>query len=138
MSGFGALIWNERSEVMASFSAKGPPVGDSEEAELLACIKALEFVVDTGFTDIVMEGNNTVVMNAILCSRTTYSRLGHLYDDVKCMAAGISNLTVSCVSRTANFVAHSLAPFAKNIDDEIVWMEDSPPAALEALYFDNL
>ncbi|XP_075665426.1 uncharacterized protein LOC142635094 [Castanea sativa] len=102
-----------QGEVMASFLARGPPIADSEEAKLLACRKALEFAVDTGFTYIVVEGNNTVVMNAILSSRTAYSWLGHLYDDVKCMAAGISNLTVSYVSRTANSVAHSLAHFAK-------------------------
>lgn len=138
MSGFGAIIQNERGEVMAPFSIRGPPVADSEKAELLTCRKALEFVVDMGFTNIVVEGDNTVVMNAILSLWTAYSRLGHLYDDVKCMAAGISNLNVSCVTRTANSVAHSLARFAKNIDDEIVWLDDSPPTALEALYFDNL
>ncbi|XP_075659294.1 uncharacterized protein LOC142629212 [Castanea sativa] len=122
---------------MASFSARGPSVADSEEAELLACRKSLEFAVDTGFTDIVVEGDNSAVMNSILSSRTEFSRQGDLYEDVKCMTARITNLTVSCVHRTANSVAHSLARFAKNIDDEIVWMEDSPPVALEALYFDS-
>ena len=34
---------------MASISAKGPAVFDSEEAEVLACRKAVEFAVDSGF-----------------------------------------------------------------------------------------
>lgn len=36
---FGAIIRNERGEVMASFSARGPSVADTEEAKLLACRK---------------------------------------------------------------------------------------------------
>lgn len=46
-------------------------------------------------------------------------------------------MSVSCVKRIANTVAHSLARYARNIADETVWLEDSPPPALEALYFDS-
>ena len=49
------------------------------------------------------------------------------------MAAGITTLTMGCVHCTTNSVLHSLAQFAKNIDDEIVWMEDSSSVALEAI-----
>ena len=66
--GFGAIIRNEKGEVMASFSVIGPSVADIKEAELLHCRKALEFAVDTGFTDIVVEGDNSVVIKAILSS----------------------------------------------------------------------
>ena len=33
-------------------------------------------------------------------------------------------------------MAHSLARFASHLDDELVWLEESPPPALEALYLD--
>lgn len=36
---------NERGEVMVAMSAKGPPMGDSEEAEILACRKVLELLL---------------------------------------------------------------------------------------------
>ena len=45
----GAIIGNGKGEVMAAMSAKGPPVEDSEEAETLACRRAVEFAIDTGF-----------------------------------------------------------------------------------------
>ena len=35
-------------------------------------------------------------------------------------------------------VAHSLVKYAKNIDDIVYWIEDSPPLAVEALYQDSL
>ena len=122
---------------MASISARGPPVIDSEEAEILACRKALEFAVNAEFRDLIVEGDNKVVMTSITNTHTTSSRLGHLYGDVNCIAAGIGNLTVSCVPRTANTVAHALARYARSIEDEMVWLEESPPPALEALYFDS-
>ena len=46
-------------------------------------------------------------------------------------------MLITCVHRDAYSVAHSLARHARNIDNEIVWMEDSPPPALEALYLDS-
>ena len=39
----------------------GPSVSTSEEAEVLACRKALEFAVHAGFRDVV-EGDNSAVM----------------------------------------------------------------------------
>ena len=41
------VIRNDKGEVMAALSAKGPPVMDSEEAEVLAGRKALEFALDS-------------------------------------------------------------------------------------------
>ena len=35
-------------------------------------------------------------------------------------------------------VAHSLARYAKNLSDEMYWLEDSPPLAVEVLYQDSL
>ena len=65
-SGVGAIIRNCQGEVMAGLSARGPSVVSSEEAEVLACRKALEFALDSGFSDLVVEGDNALVMKAIL------------------------------------------------------------------------
>ena len=35
-SGFGVVVCNEWAEVMASLTARGPPIQDNEEAEVLA------------------------------------------------------------------------------------------------------
>ena len=42
------------------------------------------------------------------------------------------------MKRSANLVAHSLAHNAENISDDVIWLEDSPPPALDALYHDSL
>ena len=45
-SGIGVVIRNDRGQVMVALSSKGYTVVDSEEAEVLACRKALEFAMD--------------------------------------------------------------------------------------------
>ena len=110
---------------------------DSEEAELLACRKALEFALDAGFMDVVLEGDSLKVMRAISTGKANRSRLGNIYEDIQCLATGFWSYSVRTVKRNANGVAHALARFAKNVEDELVWLEESPPPALEALYFDS-
>ena len=38
----------------------------------------------------------------------------------------------------ANTAAHALARYAKDLLEDIVWIEDSPPPAEEALYLDSI
>ena len=35
-------------------------------------------------------------------------------------------------------MAHVLARYAKDVIEDIVWLEDTPPQAIEALYHDSL
>ena len=63
---FDAAIFNDiNASGFKSMTAKGPSVSDSEEAEVLACRKALEFAVDSGFVELIMEGDNATVMQTI-------------------------------------------------------------------------
>ena len=106
---------------MAAMTAKDPSVSSSEAAKVLACRKALEFAIDPGFVELIMEGDNATVTQTIACSRATLSRLGHLYGDIQCISSGLRAMSVSCVCCFANSMAHSLAKFARGIVDEIVW-----------------
>ena len=54
-SRFGAVIQNNKGQVMAVLQSKGLVVTNSEEAEVLACKKALEFVVEAGFSNLGIE-----------------------------------------------------------------------------------
>ena len=57
-SSIGATIRNEKGEVMAGMSAIGPKVDTGEEAKLLACRRSIEFIVDAGFTRLMIDGDN--------------------------------------------------------------------------------
>ncbi|XP_075640327.1 uncharacterized protein LOC142612082 [Castanea sativa] len=137
-SGVGAIIRNAQGEVMAGMSAKGSYVRDSEEAEALACRQAVVFAMEAGFSELVVEGDNSTVMRAISDVSYCNSLLGYIYDDICVYLNGMRQISISCVKRGGNMAAHSLARYAKNVDDVIYWIEDSPLPAVEALYQDSL
>ena len=87
-SGVGAIIRNRKGEVMAAMSAKGPPVEDSEEAKLLACRRAVEFAIDAGFSELVIEGDN-IAMTSLSHGGPNMSRLGHVVHDIQWLATGL-------------------------------------------------
>ena len=64
-SGYGAVIRNGNGKVMATLSAKGGAVRDSKEVEVMACRRTLEFAIDTGFTVVILEGDNAIVMKIV-------------------------------------------------------------------------
>ena len=137
-SGFGAVIRNNMGEAMAVLSTKGPPIASSEEAEILACRKALEFAVEAaGFQDVMVEGDNVTVMNGLTAVKPDNSLLGNIYEDARCLAMRFRSVSASCVRRSANGVAHSLARFARQLSEDYVWLEEQPTPAIEALYVDS-
>ena len=71
-----------RGEVMAEMSAKGPYVRNSEEAKALASWQVVVFAMEAGFSELVIEGDNSTVMRAILGLSCHNSLLGHIYDDI--------------------------------------------------------
>ena len=87
--GVGAIIRNGKGEVMAVMFVKRPPVSDNEEAKILACRRVMEFAIDAGFTDLVIEGDNTAVMSSISSLGADQSRLGHIIQDIQWLAQGL-------------------------------------------------
>ena len=61
-----------------------------------------------------------------------------IYADIHWSATGSRCLSFWCVKRTANTVAHSFSRFARLIDEDIIWMEESPSPAIDALYLDSI
>ncbi|XP_075650021.1 uncharacterized protein LOC142620548 [Castanea sativa] len=136
--GVGVIIRNFTGEVMAGMSAKGEYVHNSDEAEALACRKALKFSMEAGFSNLVIEGDNSNVMRAIVSFAVNNCLYGHIVDDIRHYISGRQFVAFSCVKREGNMVAHSLARFARNIVDDLYWMEDEPPPTVDALHHDRL
>ena len=122
---------------MAAMATNGPMVCTSDEAELLACRKALEFAVDAGFSRLIVEGDNINVTRAISSSLENTSPFGNVLDDIRHLLRSLQWVSVCCIRRGGNQVAHVLAHYARNsLDEDVYCMEDSPPPAVDALYHD--
>ena len=59
-------------------------------------------------------------------------------DDIRHSILGRQSVGFSCVKREGNMVAHSLARFARNIVEDLYWMEDEPLPVVDALLHDRL
>ncbi|XP_075645667.1 uncharacterized protein LOC142616768 [Castanea sativa] len=136
-SGFGAIIRKDSGEVMAAMSAKDPPVSYSE-VEMLACRKAMEFATNVGFSELVREGDNVNVITAIPFSKLNLSLLGNVVDDIQYLIHGLHWVNISCTRRGGNKVVHALAQHARNINNDMYWIKDSPPPIMEAFFHDSL
>ena len=88
-SGVGVVVRNDKREVMASLPTKGPLVQDSEEVKALACQRAMEFVVEAGFSEVILEGDNVIVMKSLISLKPNRSRLGDIYKDIQCILTGL-------------------------------------------------
>ena len=130
------MISNETGEVMAAFAAKGGAVRDSEEVEVMACCKALEFPIDAGFVEIILKGDSALVMQTVSQAQPNLSLLGLIYEDIWCLATGFRSISTNCVRHNANSVTHALARFTRLIDNDIVWLEEDPPPVVDALCLD--
>ena len=118
--------------------AKGLAVQCSEEAEMLACRKAIEFTMDDGFSEPVIEGGNTNVMHAISSLKADQSLIGNVVGDIQQMICGLHWVNICSTRRAGNKVTRVLAQHARTILDDMYWMEDLPPLAMEALYQDAI
>ena len=94
--------------------------------------------MEAGFSNLIIEGDNSNVMRALSASAVNNSLYGHVVDDIRSYFLGWQFVGLSCVKREGNMVAHSLARFTRNIVDALYWMEDKPPPAVDALHFDCL
>ena len=68
---------------MVAMSTKGPPIGDNEKVGILACRRVTEFVINAGFTNLVIEGDNAAVMSSISSPGADQSWLGHIIQDIQ-------------------------------------------------------
>ena len=120
---------------MATMTAKGPTVQDSDEAELLACHKALKFAIDAGFTVLIMEGDSVNATRCIASGKDNQSALGHVVGDIRHLMGALEWISVSCTKRNGNMVAHVLARYAQHVNSDLFWME-VPSVAFDSVNSD--
>ena len=136
ITGIGTIIRNDKAEVMVAISAIGPGVENSEEAELMACRRSLEFAVDAGFSSLIIDGDIVNAIQAISSSLLNNSFLGCAVDDIRHLIHGLYWAMTNQTRRGGNTVTHVLSQFARNLDEDLVWIEDFPPLALAPLFHD--
>ena len=81
---------------MPAMATKGLEVFYSEEAKLLACRKAIELAVDDGFFELVIEGDNSSTIKAILAPKDDQSMLGNVIGDIQHLIRNLHWMNIEC------------------------------------------
>ena len=66
-----------------------------------------------------------------------FSVLGNVIADIHCNLYGLGRVSISCIKRNGNRVAHVIARYARMLDEDMFWKEEVPQVAVEALYQDS-
>ena len=135
-AGLGVVIWNHDGLVMASLFEVVPLPATVIEVETLAARRAVEFALELGFENIVLEGDFDV-LNKLLnnCSRSL-APFGHIINDIMFLASHFTCFRATHIRRHCNKVAHLLARKAISFSSVSVWMEDVPPNLLSVIQAD--
>ena len=135
-SGIGVVIRDSSGSVITSCSKKIAYAFSSCEVEALAAATALSFVAKIAINKAVLEGDSLVVIKALIKPKSPLSSIGPWIEDSKIFSNNFSQLLYSHTRRECNKVAHSLARYAINIPDFLVWMEDIPLHFIVILHAD--
>ena len=143
-SGIGVIIRDSHGAAIATLSQLIPCAYQAADMEAIATNRALEFAREIGINEAILEGNSSLVHQAlkrgehslspfgllvedIKRGEHSLSPFGLLVEDIKLFSASFSTLLYSHTKREGNKVAHGLVRHAIHILDYVVWMESMPP-----------
>ena len=135
-AGLGVVIRNQDGLVMASLSEVTPLPSTVIEVETLAARRAVEFALELGFENIILEGDSEILIKILNSSNRSLAPFGHIINDINFLASRFACFSATHVKRHCNRVAHSLARRALSFYPLSVWMEDVPPELLSVLQAD--
>ncbi|CAL5401578.1 unnamed protein product [Camellia sinensis] len=131
--GVGVVIRNSMGEVMGAMSEQLPFWVDADCAEAFAAAKAIELAKYLGFSDIILEGDSLNIVKALWEDVELLPEYGHLVSQVVGASRLFRSFQVCHVGRMGNMLAHGLAWMARDLDHQLVWMEEVPQALIEVV-----
>ncbi|XP_050248699.1 uncharacterized protein LOC126695948 [Quercus robur] len=125
-AGIGVVIHNEAGLVMASLSQRIPLPTSVIEVKVFAARRAMEFALELGFDNVILEGDSEVLVKTLKDGRNTLAHYDNLIADILFLTSHFSRVQFSFVRRQCNRLAHSLARRASIIQQMSIWMEEVP------------
>ena len=118
------VVQDKEGLAIASMAARIPQQLQPTEIKALAAYKAVGFARELGLSQVVLEGDSSIVMSTLNSSYPGLAPFGLLVQGTLNVATGFSKLSYSHTKKEGNSVAHNLAQLAANIPNCVIWMED--------------
>jgi len=106
------------------------------EVDAMATQRALKLALETGFHQIILEGNSQILISDMENSSDSLSNIGHIVKGIQYITFYFSKIHYSHVRRHCNTVAHSLVKRAISFSQMQIWMEDASPDIIHVLQVD--
>lgn len=136
--GVGALIRDEKGNVIAGLSKPITAVYDTVSAEAFAALCAVEFCREVGIQDIILEGDSLLVVKALNDSNPNWLRYGQIIEDTRLVLGSLRSWNVQHVKQEANAAAHGLAKNAISISTDHIWLEEIPHCIFDVVILEQL
>ncbi|KAM6586073.1 hypothetical protein CsatB_013075 [Cannabis sativa] len=107
------------------------------EVEAIGIKEALSWIKSNGWNGVVLESDCLRAISDIKSNKNMVSIYGHIISDCKVLCTEVSNLSLSCVKRSANRVAHCLARSSLHEADR-TFNISSLPFVISSLVLDDL
>lgn len=108
----------------ARLSKAGSTTSSVEIAEIMAAWEAIVFAWESGFQDVILEGDNITIMNAICSNEIGLSSSSMLFADIFQMDLFCNRVSFSFAKREGNCLPHCLDNFTMTIVNIMAWLED--------------
>ena len=135
-TGIGIVICDSLGQVAAVLCRKLEARLSLLEAESKAFEAGILFALSRGFTDVVLEGDSQVMLNALASSSSSPLAMAFVIQGVLELCMGFTQIQFFHVKRQWNTPAHLVAKNAYNIVNDIVWVEEDLCLAKQALIHD--
>ena len=122
----GVIARDNRGDPIRALTMPIPFRQSVAELEGLACQRAVQFALEIGLNQVVLEGDSVTVIEALKNGSGQFASYGNVLDDIRSQLAGFQYVEFSYSSRVCNSVADALAKKAKSSVGLQVWLEDLP------------
>ncbi|XP_059461922.1 uncharacterized protein LOC132190915 [Corylus avellana] len=124
--GVGVIVRNEVGAVIAAKGSTRLGLQDATAAEALGAFLAVCLCKGLRFTQIYLEGDAKIVVDAVTAGEPSSQNFGQLIDDIRALLALFPNWRIGHVRRCGNNAAHVLAKEAmKRVIDKL-WIDEIP------------
>ena len=122
----GVIARDNRGDPIGALTMPIPFRQSVAELEALACQRAVQFALEIGLNQVVIEGDSVIVIEALKNGLGQFASYGNFLDDIRSQSAGFQYVEFSYTSSVCNSVADALAKKAKSGVGFQVWLEDLP------------
>ncbi|KAK9999099.1 hypothetical protein SO802_018702 [Lithocarpus litseifolius] len=136
LAGLGVVIRDWRGEAISALTMSVLLAQTVVELEALACRRAVQFAKEIGLTQVIFEGDSSIVIQAVQAGSSDILPYGHVIDDILALTLDLQFSSFTHVPCICNVVADALAKKAKTSRGTQVWLEELPEDIASLAGFD--